>query len=118
MAEERQGERTEEPTPRQLAQARRRGEVAYSRDLTGGVASAAVFAVLACGAAAGVGQLIGYFRGVMAGTSGESSLVPALAAGLRQAGAALALPLGLAALAAALAGVAQTGGLLTFSPVR
>jgi flagellar biosynthesis protein FlhB len=41
------GARTEAPTPRRLAEARRRGEVAHSRELTGAVVLAAGLAALA-----------------------------------------------------------------------
>ena len=53
MAERSQAARTEEPTPRRLAEARRQGQVAVSRELTGAVALAAAFVVLVAGASAG-----------------------------------------------------------------
>jgi flagellar biosynthesis protein FlhB len=118
MAERSQGARTEEPTPRRLAEARRQGQVATSAELTGAVAQAACFVVLVLGAAAGAGQLVVYLRGALATAAAGGAPGRALAAGLTQGAALLALPLGLAAVAVVVAGVAQTGGLFTLTPLR
>jgi flagellar biosynthesis protein FlhB len=118
MAERSQASRTEEPTPRRLAEARRQGQVAVSRELTGAVALAAAFVVLVAAASAGAGQLIGYLRAALTSAARGGDAGAALATGLRQAVALLALPLGLGLVATVVAGVAQTGGLFTLAPVR
>lgn len=106
-------EPTEAPTPRRLAEARRRGEVACSRELIGAVALAAGALALAAGGEALLGGLAGQVR---------RGLATALDPGARPAGALLeaagavawlAAPPLLAALAAGLAaGLLQTGGLV------
>jgi flagellar biosynthesis protein FlhB len=118
VAERSHGARTEEATPRRLAEARRQGQLAVSRELTGAVALAAVFVVLALGGAAGIGQLIGYLRGALATAGAGGSTGAALHAGLKQGLSLLALPLGIALFAIVVAGVAQTGGLVTLVPLR
>jgi flagellar biosynthesis protein FlhB len=112
------GERTEQPTARRLAEARRRGEVARSRDLGSAVVLAAFVVVAALGAGPAVGRLVVYLRATLAGAAAAPAGPGALAAALGEASAALTLPLGIVALAALVAGVAQTGGLFTFQPVR
>jgi flagellar biosynthetic protein FlhB len=74
--------------------------------------------VLVLGASAGAGQLVGYLRGALATAAAGGDARAALAVGLRQAVALLALPLGLALVVTVVAGVAQTGGLFTLTPVR
>ena len=117
MAERSHGARTEQATPRRLAEARRHGQVAVSRSLTGAVGAAAAFLVLVLGAATGAGRLVAYLRAAFA-TATTSSLREALALGGGQAVALLALPLGLAFVATVAAGLAQTGGLFTVAPLR
>lgn len=104
---------TEPPTPRRLAEARRRGEVAYSRELTGAAALAAGLLALA---AAGRPLLAALARVVRGGLA--AALEPDRPPGAALLGAAAevarlaALPV-LAAVAAALAtGLLQTGGLV------
>ncbi len=110
------GSRTERPTPRRLAEARRRGEVAVSRELTGAVSLLAGLAALAACGPWWFGALASEVRG---------GLLAALRADRAQGGALLsaavtvlrlsALP-ALAALAAAVAaGALQTGGLVTLA---
>ncbi|HEU4385821.1 MAG TPA: EscU/YscU/HrcU family type III secretion system export apparatus switch protein [Anaeromyxobacteraceae bacterium] len=104
--------RTEQPTPRRLRQARRRGEVASSRDLSGALALLAGLAALfATGPAAArrLGRLLG--ASLKAAPRAEP---PALAALLDALGAvaAASLPACAAAfLAAAAAGALQAGPL-------
>jgi len=57
------GERTEEPTPKRKDDARRKGDVARSRDLVSFVSLAAGFAVASSTANAAVGRLVGLVRG-------------------------------------------------------
>jgi flagellar biosynthesis protein FlhB len=110
--------RTEEATPRRLREARRQGHVPVSRALTAAISLAAGFLALRAGAAAGTGQLATYLRSALARAAAGGSGREALAAGLRQGAALLLLPLGIAAVAAAAAGIAQTRGLVTLTPVR
>ena len=102
--------RTEPPTPRRLREARRRGDVARSGELTGAAALlGGLAAVIATGPAA-AGELARLVRAALSAAAGAS---PDPAATLRAAAAAVArlsLAPGLAALAAgALAGTLQTG---------
>jgi flagellar biosynthesis protein FlhB len=116
VAERPAGERTEAPTARRLAEARRRGEVARSRDLGSAVVLAAVTTAVILGGPAAVGRLVLYLRAALRAAS-----VPtpgALAAALGEASAALLLPLGVATVAAFLTGLAQTGGVFSLEPLR
>ena len=106
---------TEAPTPRRLAEARRRGEVAVSRELTGAAGLAAGALALAAGGAGLVGRLAGLVRQGLVGALDPGrppapALVDAAWAVARHA----ALPLLAAAAAGAATGLAQTGGL--FAP--
>jgi len=110
-------EPTEEPTPRRLAEARRRGEVAVSRDLISAAAVAAALAVLAIGGAGLTARLIGYWRGAFAAASTTAGVGAGLSAGLGALARALAAPLAAALGAALLAGLVQTRGLVALSAV-
>jgi flagellar biosynthesis protein FlhB len=112
------GQRTEHPTPKRLAEARRRGEVAVSRELTGALSLLIGLGALAAFGPWWYGALAGEVRGGLL-----AALAPERSPGAALLGAALAvlrlsaLP-ALAALAAALvAGGLQTGGLLTLGPL-
>jgi flagellar biosynthesis protein FlhB len=118
MADRSPGARTEPATPRRLAEARRQGQVGISRTLSASVSMAAVFVVLVLGARTGTGRLIAYLRTALAGATTGTGVADALALGLGQATAVLALPLGLALVATLAAGLAQTGGLFTVTPLR
>src|SRR3954471_22175119 len=104
----RRGEATEAPPPRRLLESRRRGEVAFSRDLTSAAAVAAAVAALALGGPALAARAVTYLRAApgaatdpgAAGHAGGAALAGAMAAGAR----ALALPLGTAMAAALLVG--------------
>jgi type III secretion protein U len=112
------GERTERPTPRRLAEARRRGEVPVSRELTGAVSLLAGVAALAACGTWWFAVLAGEVRGgllaaITADRAPGGALLSAAVTVLRLS----AIP-ALAALAAAAAvGVLQTGGLLTLAPL-
>jgi flagellar biosynthesis protein FlhB len=112
MAEPSSTARTEEPTPRRLAEARRQGQVAVSAELTGAGVLLAVLVALVFGAAAGAGQLAVYLRTALARAATADNAVVALGAGVKQAIALLLLPLGVAWVVTLAAGLAQTGGLL------
>jgi type III secretion protein U len=118
------GARTEEPTPRRLREARRRGEWPRSREWTGAVALAAGLAAVALAGPGAVRTLSAHLRAALAGAAtGDAPPLAALgAAGLLAAR--LLAPLLLApALAAAAAAALQSGALpsptgLAFRPER
>ncbi|NMC69617.1 MAG: EscU/YscU/HrcU family type III secretion system export apparatus switch protein [Myxococcales bacterium] len=112
--------RTEEPTPRRLREARRRGEVPRSRDLTAAVSLwfvLAAVALLVVPVAGTVVEALG--RTLSRAGSADPSAAATEAAIWVQIGARLALPVLLAAVAAALGcGIVQVGGLFTVEPLR
>jgi flagellar biosynthesis protein FlhB len=120
MAEDRPGgEPTEEPTPKRLRDARRRGQVARSRDLTAAAAYLAGFGVLWLGAGTVVSLVGDFMARTLGSCAGAAAASPgaALEEGLGVLARAAGPLLGAALVAAALAGVAQTGGLFTLQPV-
>lgn len=118
------GDKTEEPSPRRLQEARRKGQVASSQDFGGGVVFAAVVATLIGGGAALFGGLTAYLRAGLARAVAPSGRLTAEAAGaalgqgVHELAARLALPLGAAFGAALAIGLMQTGGLFTFEALR
>jgi type III secretion protein U len=108
---------TEEPTPRRLAEARRRGEVAFSRELTSATGLVAALAVLTWDAPALVARLVATLRAsltdAVAGGATSTGLDVAGQLALRAVGPALVA----AALAAVAVGLAQTRGLV-LAPIR
>jgi type III secretion protein U len=114
----RSGEPTEEPTPKRLEEARRKGEVAFSRDLTSAAATtAAIVALVAQGPEIAAG-LLAYFRGALAAAPAGGSAAPALAAGGQVLAGSLAVTLAAACAGALGAGLLQTKGLLALGAVR
>lgn len=104
--------RTEQPTPRRLREAHRRGEVARSAELSGAAALAAGLGALALDGPRITGELLAHLRAALTRAVSEGA---APAAALRE-GAALLLRLALpAALAALAAGAAAS--LLLAGPV-
>jgi flagellar biosynthesis protein FlhB len=114
----RSGEPTEEPTPKRLEEARRRGEVAQSRDLSSSAAMTAAIVALAATGPALTARLIAFHRAALAAAPGGGAPGPALAAGLDVFWRGLALPLAAAMLAAAGAGLLQTRGLFAVEALR
>jgi type III secretion protein U len=113
------GARTEPPTPRRLREARRRGEVATSRELAGSVAllgGVAALALCGRGIAASLAAALRHDLTAAVGPVAEpwAAVVSALALLTRAA----LPPLAAAALAGAAAGALQTGGLFTLDAVR
>lgn len=111
------GLRTEPPTPRRLREARRKGQVAVSRDL----ASAASFAAAAATLWATAGRTDALMRGAIGGALARAAATEELAtadalavlAGALSTTLSSSAAVGVAAVAAALlASAAQTGGLL------
>ena len=111
-------ERSFDPTPRRLEEARRRGEVAFSRDLTSAAAMAAAIVALVMQGPALTARLFGYFREAFAAAPAAGGATAALATGMGVLARSLAAPL-LAALVLALAaGALQTRGLLALGALR
>jgi type III secretion protein U len=117
------GARSEAPTPRRLREARRRGEVATSRELTGAFAVLAGVAALTLGGRGIAASLAAALRHDLAAAVGAAA--SAGAEPWSAVGSALALlartalpPLVAAAVGAATAGALQTGGLFTLAAVR
>jgi flagellar biosynthesis protein FlhB len=116
----RAGEPTFEPSARRLAEARRRGEVAFSRALTSAAAAAAAVLALALGGGALCARLVAYLRAALgaAVAGGSADAAGALAGAGGELARLLAVPLGAAALAALAVGLVQTRGLVTLAPLR
>lgn len=106
-------EPTEAPTPRRVAEARRRGEVACSRALTGAAALAGGGLALAVGGDGLLSGLAGVVRrGLEAALDPTRSPAGALVDAAGEVSRLSALPALAAAAAGAAAGLLQTGGLL------
>jgi flagellar biosynthetic protein FlhB len=119
MADESQGQKTEEPTPKRLRDARRKGQVAQSRDLTAAVALVAAVAGLAATGSHLAGEWVALFsRSLSSAAHPRETLAgPLLADGLGT-GLTAILPLLLAvAVLPALVSFLQVGGLFTTEPL-
>ena len=119
MAGQSSGDPTEEPTPKRLREARKRGEVAQSRDLSGAASLVGALLVVAVGGAAGVGALGALLRrSLVRAVDGSAEPSSALA----DAGATMlvvvAPVLGAAIVAGAFVAFLQAGPLLTFEPIK
>jgi flagellar biosynthesis protein FlhB len=112
------GEPTEEPTAKRLEETRRRGEVAYSRDLVSAAAMTAAIGALVMQGPALAARLVSYLRGAFAGAVSGRAPSAALLSGLDAMAGALAAPLGAALLVALVAGFLQTRGLLALEAAR
>jgi len=111
-------ERTEEPTPKRLEDARRRGEVAFSRDATSAAAMTAAIVALVLQGPTLTARLLSYWQGAFATAHAGGSASAALALGVGVMARALAVPLAAAALVALGAGLLQTRGLLALGALR
>jgi flagellar biosynthesis protein FlhB len=105
-------EKTEQPTPRRMAEARRRGEIAHSRELSSAVVLCAVVALASLAARSWFGSLLLAFHTAL----GDATRAPAFAvAGERALWTlvrTLAPPLALAVVAAVAIGLLQSRGVL------
>lgn len=113
-------EATEDPTPRRLAEARRKGEVAFSRELASSAALVAAVVVLAADAPAALGRWVELLRAAMGGAAAEPGGAEGARLGAAAASVALRMlgpPLGAVVVVALVLGLAQTRGLL-LAPVR
>jgi flagellar biosynthesis protein FlhB len=118
MAERTSAAKTEEATPQRLAEARRRGSVAVSRDLLSGVTGLALCAALVLGGRAWIGGLVAYLRLALADATSQPSLSSAGWAALHAARDGLLWPLAIAVVAALVIGITQTRGLFSAYPLR
>jgi flagellar biosynthesis protein FlhB len=114
------GDATEQPTPQRLLKARQRGQVAVSRDLSAGLALAALLAVFAGLAPVGLARLLGLFQrslSTAAAAAGPSALGTAGWAAFQVAVPILSVPLSVVLAVAIVVGVVQTGGLFAWQAV-
>jgi flagellar biosynthesis protein FlhB len=109
---------TEEPTARRLQRARREGQVAFSRDLTGAAGSLALVLALSLSAPAGVARLLAYLAAAMAGAPRAAGASASLAVAVRELAGLLAVPLAAVVAGVVLTGATQTRGLLALEPLR
>jgi type III secretion protein U len=112
------GEPTEEPTPKRLEEARGRGEVAVSRDLTSAAAMTAAIAALILGGPQMTARLLATWRASLAAAPAGGAPSAALADGLVAMAHALAAPLGAAATLALAVGLLQTRGLVALGAIK
>ncbi len=111
--------RTEQPTPRRLREARQRGEIATSRDLTGAAALLVGVAALAATGPALARTLAGALRaGLVAAVHGTVEPWRATMIALVVLGRVALAPCGAAMLGALAAGALQAGGLFAPGAVR
>jgi len=118
MSEASTKERSEAPTPRRIQQARRRGQVAISRDLGAALCMATACVVLIATASSGVAGLLQVMREALEGAAKSMATSGVAKAGMEVVLVTLAVPAGALWLVACLVGVAQTGGLATARPLR
>jgi flagellar biosynthetic protein FlhB len=112
------GEKTEEPTEKRKRDSRKKGQVAMSRDLTGGVVFIAVFAVLSLGASTWWAGLLAHMRAALQVAAHETTVVPQLKRGLYAFTDALIMPLTAAFAVAIAIGFMQSGGLFAVEALK
>ena len=118
MAESTFAAKTEEPTQRRLTEARRRGEIAVSRDLLSGLTGLGLCVALLLGGQAWIGGLVAYLRLALHDATSGPGLALASRAALHAVRDGLLLPLGVAVAAALAVGLMQTRGLFSTHPLR
>jgi flagellar biosynthetic protein FlhB len=111
------GQRTEPATPRRRQEARRRGQVARSVDLSQGAALVAAVAVGSLAVPAGFNELAAFTRRVLLHPD-AGQLAQLVPHGVRAAVAVAGPVLGAALVAGVAVGFAQTGGLFTAKPLE
>ncbi len=112
------GDKTEEPTDRKKEEARRKGQVAVSRDLNGGAVFIACFVTLSLTAESWMARLIGYFRESMILASQPGSASMHMVRGMTAMIDVLKAPLGAALLTGLFLGFMQTGGLFSVEALK
>jgi type III secretion protein U len=118
MAERPSDNKTEEPTPQRLVEARRRGEIVVSRELLSGFTLVVVFVALVLGARTWLGGLVAYLHRAFRHAASTSDLAQAGRAALYAAVDGLAIPLGLGVGAALVLGLVQTRGWFSTRPLQ
>jgi flagellar biosynthesis protein FlhB len=117
VPQSRSEEATEEPTPRRLAEARSRGEVAFSRELTSAAGLLAAVLLLDLSGSGIFTRVLAFTRVALTAASRGGDPGTALAAGVATMAWTLAPVLGAAMLAALAVGLGQTRGLV-MAPLR
>jgi type III secretion protein U len=108
---------TEDPTPKRLADARRRGDVPFSRELSSAVAFTAAAVVVTWGAPALVARWLAYARAALLAAVADGTAASSWISAARSIAFGMAAPaLGAALLAAVVVGVAQTRGPVLVPP--
>ena len=105
------GDKTEEPSQKKIDEARKKGQVAVSRDLGSGVVFIVIFVAVAMTAAKWNAGLIGYFKTSIGLATQPDSVTPALVRGLMAMLDACIVPLCAGFITAIAIGFMQTGGL-------
>ena len=111
------GEPTEQPTARRLSQARLRGQVAHSRELSSALALLAVIAVVSWGAPMALARLLSLFRATFSASLRQPLASDVLARAADVASTVALLPLLAALLVTVVAGALQTRGLWAWQAV-
>ena len=106
------GEKTEQATPKRRDEARKKGQVAFSKDLSMFLVDGATFGVLVAFAPLGLQTFVDYMKAVVRAAPAPG-VTPwaSLLRGLEVFGSIVSVPLGTGVAVALLAGFAQTGGL-------
>jgi flagellar biosynthesis protein FlhB len=107
---------TEDPTPKRLADARRRGDVPFSRELSSAVAFTAAAVVVTWGAPGLVARWLAYARAAMRAAVSDGTAASGTEAARAIAFGMAAPALGAALLAAVVVGLAQTRGPVLVPP--
>jgi flagellar biosynthesis protein FlhB len=111
-------EPTEDATPKRLEEARGRGEVATSCDLSSAAAMTAAIGALVFGGPELTARLIAYWRAALAAAPAGGAPSVAAAAGLAVMARALSVPMASAAALALGVGLLQTRGLLALGAIK
>lgn len=112
------GEKTEEPTHKRLQEARRKGQVAQSRELTAGAVFIVIFSVISFGAASWFSHLLIYMRTAFAQANRGPGAAVGLVQGLSALQDAILKPLVAAMVAAIAIGFLQTGGVFSWEALK
>jgi flagellar biosynthetic protein FlhB len=112
------GEKTEEPSEKKIQDARRKGQVANSKDMTAGGVFIAVFVTLSLSAGSWFTALISLFRRSFMTAHQGGSVTQHLAEGLSALAAVTVAPLVAGVVAAIALGFMQTGGLFAVEALK
>ena len=118
MADPSLEEKTEEPTPRRLEQARRQGQIAVSRDLNSGLGAVAACVALIVAGPSWTGGLVACMRTTLSAASSATSYSVLLESCLREWILAIAGPVATIIGVVILVGLVQTRGVFSLEPIR